>query len=214
MKASKEHKPQESRVIQNFNNMKSIHNLPHMLQRFSLDSKIVDFNERYINNNEKSIIRHMGGEWNKINENAVSGGHLLSAMEIKWGRSFSKSIPTLHTNPKPGIYFEENIPNDRIKKAQHTFRIVSQSGTSISISKPKSSTFWPKSWDSGKLRNTLNNSYKFGHNNSFVSNQNTSYWYNWQTLGDNSAFPISILPVTDSQRIRTKQGRKNALNFK
>ena len=78
MKASKEHKTQLSRVIQNFNNMKSIHNLPHMLQRFSLDSKIVDFNERYINNNEESIIRHMGGEWNKINEYAVSGGHLLS----------------------------------------------------------------------------------------------------------------------------------------
>lgn len=214
MKASKEHKQQQSRVIQKLNKVKPGHSLPNILQGFSLNSINVFYTKKYSNNNEESIIKHMRGEWDKKNNTAVSGGHLLKAMEILWGKSYSNSSPTLQSNPKLGIHFEGNIPNDRIKGAQHTFRIVSRSGNSISISKSKSSTFWPNSWDRQELHKTLENSYEFGNCSSFVSNQNTSYWYNWQTLGNNSAFPISILSVTDSQRIKMRKGRKKALNFK
>lgn len=58
------------------------------------------------------------------------------------------------------------------------------------MSKLKESTFWPRDWGEEQFKAVLNNSYKTTTGNVYASKANTSYWYTWEMLGDNTAFPI------------------------
>jgi len=145
----------------------------------------------YENNNEATILEHMGGEWNRQNDGAVTGGHLLASMIAKWGNAQFNQANDRNAVNQSGVYFTGSnaLPN-RITNEQFTFYLGIIENGRVKKSQTKNSTFWPRDWDEEDLRNVLNNSYKTNQQNVFASKQNTSYWYTWQKLGENTVFPL------------------------
>lgn len=177
-----------------------------VVQRMLLDGLAIG--DLYANDHENDIIAHMGGEWNGNNGGAVGGGHLLNKIVASWGPAVANSVPTPGPNVANGVHFPGNIPRvNRVTQNQFTFRLVTTNGTKR-VSQPKTSTFWPTNWSQQDLKKTLQNSWQLGdQENYYASKENTSYWYAWQSLGDNTLFPNKILQVTGTERQRMHRGR-------
>ncbi|WP_298769906.1 DUF4157 domain-containing protein [uncultured Shewanella sp.] len=185
-----------------------------VIQLKSLNGILLDETVPYPNNNQAAILMHMAGEWDGINGHAVDGGHLLSTMEQLYGPAVAKSMP--NGESAAGVHFAGGLPGDRITAHQHRFKLVKNNpgGGARRVSASKDSTFWPRSWSSNNLVNTLNHSYRNGNATDWASKQNTSYWYRWQTLGANTLFPIErITRITGSDRNKMKEGRARALDY-
>lgn len=180
---------------------------PSVLQRVSLNDIPLKEDIVYPNDNEQEVLTHMAGEWAGRAGNAVTGGHLLTAMKAKWGDAVANSVPNLHS--APGIHFAEAIPGDNITSHQHRFRLVRNTPSGTVISPQKDSTFWPKSWSTDALSDTLNNSFRNGNANQWASKKNTSYWYRWETLGANTLFPIEkVTAPTGTKRQKSKKPKE------
>lgn len=141
----------------------------------------------YANGNENGIKDHVKGEWGENSNGAVAGGHLYTTMRAKWGNWTADEAHSLQPgNRDAGLYLTHaDTLSSKITNARHEFFII-KGGR---VSKTKSSTFWPKTWSAADLGRTLQNSYKTNTNNIYASTANTSYWYTWEELGGNTAFP-------------------------
>jgi hypothetical protein len=178
-------------------------------QRMSLNGVLVDEATPYPNNNQAAVLMHMAGEWDVANALAVTGGHLLAAMVAKWGAAVPNSVPDARS--PTGVHFAGRLPGNNITPHQHTFRLVAANLArqgQTRISNPKESTFWPANWSADNLAQTLNNSYQNGGANMWASKARTTYWYRWQTLGDNTLFPIErVAEPVGTLRNKMKAGR-------
>lgn len=195
---------------------------PGQIRRLSVGGKRVREDKPFVSSKIPTIIDHMKGEWDGGNQGSVGGGHLLSSMIDTWaGGDATKVFTTDPTTSSPhGIYFERRIPNHKriIENTLFTFRLVGPKKAKpqeTAVSGPKPSTFWPVDWTATDLAATFANSHQYGDAaDRFVSSANTSYHYLWQTLGDNTAFPVGPAgAVTDSDNIRGKNGTKAALAY-
>jgi len=182
-------------------------------QRMTLNGEFVDEATPYPNDNEAAVLRHMAGEWDVANAPAVTGGHLLAAMVARWGAAVPNSANPNAGSPT-GVHFTGGLPGNNITPHQHTFRLVAANPArqgQTKISNPKESTFWPANWSAANLAHTLNNSYQNGRANEWASKARMTYWYRWQTLGDNTLFPIErVAEPLGTLRNRMKAGRQAA----
>lgn len=146
---------------------------------------------KYVNNNEATLLQHMGGEWNGNNGTAATGGHLLSKMESKWGAAQYQQPHNAASVTADAVYFTNgtNLPS-KITNVQHEY-FLGKVGPPTKHSNTKSSTFWPKDWSDTSFKAMLNDSHTTNTANTFASKANTNYWYTWQMLGGNTAFPLN-----------------------
>jgi hypothetical protein len=181
-------------------------------QRMTLNGYLVDEAKPYPNDNQDAVLTHMAGEWDVANALAVTGGHLLAAMVAQWGAAVPNSVPDARS--PTGVHFAGGLPGNNITPHQHTFRLVAANPArqgQTKISNPKESTFWPANWSAANLAHTLNNSYQNGRANEWASKARMTYWYRWQTLGDNTLFPIAkVANPVGTLRNRMKAGRQAA----
>jgi len=149
---------------------------------------------KYANGNWATIKTHVAGEWDKSNTSKPTGGHILNAMTAKWGQAYAnKENKRNATTNASGVYFTGAIPNAR-KIVGDTFDyfLVDYSDTSNKKqSKTKTSSFWPTSWDTSNLGNVLADSYKTNTNDTYASKAEVSYWFTWDSLGDDTAYPLA-----------------------
>jgi hypothetical protein len=145
---------------------------------------------KYENDNEDALVNHMGGEWNGNNDGAVKGGHLLTKMVSTWGAAQYGKEHDLRQVDRSGVYFTggRDLPT-HLTNQQFEFFLGRKVQNNKTMSRLKESTFWPRGWGEGEFRAVLNNSYKTNIANIYASKANTSYWYTWEMLGDNTAFP-------------------------
>ena len=153
----------------------------------------------YDNSNWAAIRTHMAGEWDGGNESKPSGGHLLSSMVATWGAATygTANNRNLQATDRSGVYFTgaNNLPT-KPAADQHDYFLVQANGQKKQ-SKTKSSSFWPRGWSRADLKATLDNSYTTNQGNVYASKENTTYWYTWQTLGDDNktVFPKKRYPT-------------------
>jgi hypothetical protein len=207
-------------ITQQFTDPAAMENIPasdlspvqQVAQRMSLNGVLVDEATPYPNDNQAAVLRHMAGEWDVANALEVRGGHLLAGMVAQWGAAVPNSVPDARS--PTGVHFAGGLPGNNITPHQHTFRLVAANPArqgQTKISNRKESTFWPANWSPHNLAQTLNNSYRNGGENMWASKAGMSYWYRWQTLGDNTLFPIErVAQPTGTWRNKMKEGRRAA----
>jgi hypothetical protein len=183
--------------------------IQQVVQRMSLNGVLVNEAIAYPNDNEGAVLTHMVGEWDVAGGLAVTGGHLLTAMVAQWGAAVANSNPNAAS--PTGVHFAGGLPGNNITPHQHSFRLVANNPAHQGqrrVSNLKQSTFWPANWGDANLVLTLNNSWRNGAANEWASKANMSYWYRWQTLGDNTLFPIErVAEAEGTLRNRMRAGR-------
>jgi hypothetical protein len=207
-------------ITQQFTDPATMENMPasnlspvqQVAQRMSLTGVLVDEDTPYPNNNQATVLTHMAGEWDFANALAVTGGHLLTAMQLKWGAAVPNSVPNA-MSPRV-VHFVSGLPGNNITPHKHAFRLVEVNPArqvQTRISNLKESTFWPANWSANNLAETLNNSYQNGGKDTWASKANMTYWYRWQTLGENTLFPIErVAKPEGTLRNKMKAGRQAA----
>jgi Holliday junction resolvasome RuvABC endonuclease subunit len=171
-------------------------NTIHSIQRKAmgvLGSYSVD-DSKYANGNSATILNHVAGEWDKSNTTKPKGGHILKAMTSTWGQAYANkaNVRDATTNAS-GVYFTGSIPNaGKIVGDTFDYFIVDYSDTSNKKqSKTKTSSFWPVSWDISNLGNVLADSYKTNTADTYASKAEVTYWFTWNSLGDDTSYPLA-----------------------